>query len=1366
MIDPITTRTMKLRGIILGIGLVALGLNAQAISGGGKNKSANNNTKASAAECAPASGLDYLKYNAVNALIETGGSMWQNRPNHAAAYEVPKGSGSTSIYSGSLWMGGTDANDQLKIAAVTFRTGTNDFWTGPLTTDGAAEITPDVCTEYDQFFHITRADVDLFIAYWNCKTEGIGCDVIPEGYSIPKIILNWPAHGDEGLGQDFYLAPFYDRDGDGIYDPENSGDYPYYDVKGDIDCRAVRDIRLFGDDTFWWVFNDKGNIHTETNGQSIGMEIRAQAFAFSTNDEVNNMTFYNYELINRSTFTLFNTYFGQWVDPDLGCSNDDYVGCDVGRGLGYCYNGDDFDEDCNGALGYGNNPPAVGIDFFEGPYQDNDGINNLVGIGPNEALNGIGYKDESLPSKLQDSIIDNERYGMRRFIYYNRGGGIRGDAQTALDHYNYLRSIWRDGNKMVYGGNGYPGDPGATSLKADFMFPDGSDPLHWGTQGIDPGGPWTEITAGNPPFDRRFLESAGPFTLEPGAVNDITVGVVWARAISGDAFESVNSLFVADTKAQALFDNCFKVLSGPDAPDLGGIELNREIILYLTNKKGISNNFKKYPGDYLEADPFIVAPEGKIYDNKYRFQGYMIYQVSGDDVKANELDNLDRARLAFQCDIKDSVVDIVNYTFDEEIGATVPAIMVKDAANNGIVTTFRATEDLFATGDPKLVNFKTYYYLAIAYGYNNYKTYKETPEGLDGQKKPFLASRKSAIGGIENYGFTPHPQQPTNGGTVLRAEYGDQPQITRIEGQGNGGNNLAFTPSTLQRLLDASSATEVFPTYRRGRGPLGVKVVDPRNVVDGQFTLKVYTDENGDNKWKAWRVGSGSAELNDTVYSDGPIEIDNEQIITQWGVSINFKDVPDPGKLLADNLGQDPAYKVGIIGASITYVDSAQRWLSGVPDVTGADDQNWIRSGVAADEQQPASLYNSYFTTVPDPKGGPDISVPIDAFGYYEKLLGGTWGPHRLCSYTRDFNGTVVRNAPGIEFQQGGSVQGGRLEDLQSVDIVITNNKDKWTRCPVVEMQEEKELAVGGAGLSRSLKGQVRQSPSVDKDGQPDGDGMGMGWFPGYAINLETGERLNMAFGEDSWLGDQNGADMIWNPTSVLEEGYGDNYRKWGGKHYIYVFGVTKNMTNKRFDMPAYDEGATLRNAIQPTSKESDLVGAWSTCLWVGIPLLAENQKLMATDVTVSLRVDKKYEVFKADTIANNGRPMYTWNTMDLSTEKGVTSVAEDALNMIRVVPNPYYAFAEHYEQAQLDNIVKITNLPERCEVSIYNVSGTLVRKYDKSDPTTEIRWDLKNQSNVPIASGLYLIHVNAPGVGEKIVKWYGILRPVDLQGF
>ena len=48
----------------------------------------------------------------------------------------------------------------------------------------------------------------------------------------------------------------------------------------------------------------------------------------------------------------------------------------------------------------------------------------------------------------------------------------------------------------------------------------------------------------------------------------------------------------------------------------------------------------------------------------------------------------------------------------------------------------------------------------------------------------------------------------------------------------------------------------------------------------------------------------------------------------------------------------------------------------------------------------------------------------------------------------------------------------------------------------------------------------------------------------------------------------------------------------------------------------------------------------------------------------------------------------------------------------------------------------------------------------------TSIDWDLKNQANIPIASGIYLIHITAPGIGERVIKWFGALRPVDLNAF
>ena len=66
-----------------------------------------------------------------------------------------------------------------------------------------------------------------------------------------------------------------------------------------------------------------------------------------------------------------------------------------------------------------------------------------------------------------------------------------------------------------------------------------------------------------------------------------------------------------------------------------------------------------------------------------------------------------------------------------------------------------------------------------------------------------------------------------------------------------------------------------------------------------------------------------------------------------------------------------------------------------------------------------------------------------------------------------------------------------------------------------------------------------------------------MSWFPGYAINVETGERLNMAFGENSSITGENGRDMLWNPTIHERSQFFDPL--FGGQHYLYIFGHNGN---------------------------------------------------------------------------------------------------------------------------------------------------------------------------------------------------------------
>jgi len=835
------------------------------------------NIKSSAAGCLPGAGFKYLDINNVRCRINTGGDMFWDF--EVAQYEIPNGSKKTSIFASALWIGGMDVNNQLKLSAQRFRQVGVDYWPGPLTIDGTAAVTDATCSKYDKHFPMTRAEVNDFLAWWNNKAD------YPD-YAIPQSIKDWPGNGDPSANQSYYLAPFYDRDADGHYDP-TQGDYPYYDVDNSLCPRnkenwykparrthaildpepsvpvpdsydsdgawnqggsgvdtmgILADQVIKGDQTLWWVFNDKGNIHTESKGAAIGLEIRAQAFAFSTNDEINNMTFYSYEIINRSTYTLTQTYFSQWLDPDLGYSKDDYVGCDVSRGLGYCYNG--RPKDGNGEyFAYGDQPPAVGVDFFQGPYMDpdynSDGTprDNPKFTGDCSILNSQYTSDQYAINGVNfgDSIPNNERFGMRRFVYYNNSGGYNGEPDKAMDYYNYLRGIWQNGAKMIYGGDALTTGYGP---ECDFMFPGDSDPCNWGTKGLLPNGDkyWTEETSGNQPEDRRFMQSAGPFTLLPGAVNYITVGIPWARAASGGAFASVELLRVTDDKCQALFDNCFKVISGPNAPDLTIRELDKKLVVYISNRK-IEDAGNNYNECYQEWDNTIKSPAGAHYDSLYTFEGYQVYQLANADVSIADIKDPDKARQVFQCDKKNNISKLVNFNYDQALGAVVPELEV-DGSNTGIVHSFTLTDDAFS-GEP-FINHKQYYFLAVAYGHNEFMKYSadaaaqvENVSGLTGQKRVYLAGR----GNIKVYTGIPHINI---GETNPASSYGDGPQIIRLDGQGNGGLSLDLTKETIDEIMSkspADSANNTFgnsnfpisyqPKYKNNKGPLTIKVMTP-----------------------------------------------------------------------------------------------------------------------------------------------------------------------------------------------------------------------------------------------------------------------------------------------------------------------------------------------------------------------------------------------------------------------------------------------------------------------------------------------------------------------------------------------------------
>ncbi len=1423
------------RYLILAFAGVFLVSSAHAEAEKGSHKSSKE-VKSSAAGCMQGSAFKYLDVNNVRTRINSGGDMWWDF--EKGDYEIPKGSGKTSMFSASLWIGGTDQDNQLKLAAIRFRQGPDggspgsatDYFPGPLNTDDAT-IDAVTCSEWDKLFSITRKEVDDFLAWRQDR------DSYPD-YTIPKSITEWPAHGDLTKGQSYYIAPFYDEDGDLEYNPAN-GDFPYYDVKNEL-CKEriltmeeieggtmtnsiLSDQVIKGDQTLWWVFNDMGNIHTETTGNPIGLEIRAQAFGFSTNDVINDMSFYSYEIVNRSTFPLFNTYFSQWVDTDLGYAEDDFVGCDVNRGLGYCYNG--YEEDGNGqAWAYGINPPAIGVDFFQGPYIDADGSDNPAFVGncdivtPGYVDNNNGIDQMAINGvNFGDSIIDNERYGMRRFVYHiNAASGPTSDPDYAQDYYNLLKGIWKDNSKMKYGGNGHS-ESGGTGPDCDFMFPGMSDICNWGTAGIDLGADknWTEVTAGNAPDDRRFMQSAGPFTLESGAVNYITVGIPWARANDGGPNASVELLKLADDKCQNLFENCFQVINGPKAPDLTMREMDKEIVIYLSNRK-FADKGNNFQGKYEEYDFNIVFDDTVASsdrgDSTYNFEGYQIFQVIDPTVSVADLYDVSKSRLAFQCDIKNDIGRIINYETDAELGALVPVERV-NGENEGLKQSVKITKDFFS--NETLVNNKQYYYIAVAYGYNEYHKYSDDPsaqiEGemdLYGQQRPYLAGR----GNIKAYTAIPHK----NIGTVLNSAYGDGMALTRIEGKGNGDNFVDLQEESVEEILAKPARVEGvefghedYPIaynlkYKAGYSPISVEVVDPISLKEGDFrlafdTLYPYLIENitetpginGDTLTR--NIGKWYIEdlaTNERYYSDTTILVKNQQIFLDLGLGVNIGQVDKPGhaEIGEDEMNGDAPAMVdfndngGLLGGDVVYGNESNKWLSAVPDIDGSIVFDWIRSGSLLDHDH---VYKS-------------TSTFMDPSQNFENLLldkGFVMCPAVLAQTRQEFPLLPL----GIDDKSYNTLN--KFEDINNIDLVFTSDKSKWTRCPVVEMALDTTYAENAAQLLHKRKGK-----SVNVNGETDVesddpmlnsnyiDGVGMGWFPGYAIDVVTGERLNVVFGESSDLPEQNGRDMLWNPTDQLFQA--DTILAYGGKHAIWISReesyIKENPwgqdTTYHYRSGPYDAGFEANRMLSNETEKFILPNGvemqdqrarpfwwfYGSCTWTTVPMLAEGTTLLDGDVTVKVRVNQPHARFSGSTAAdsatiaasvNNYYPMYEFSTGDFVAQVADLEKGKSDLDLINVVPNPYYGYCE-YEVNQLDNRVKITNLPKDCTVSIYSLEGTMLRQFKKDDVVSYIDWDLKNFAGIPISGGMYYIHVEAGELGERVVKFYAVMRPVDLNAF
>jgi len=388
-----------------------------------------------------------------------------------------------------------------------------------------------------------------------------------------------------------------------VINSDGTGDWTDWPVAQGAPVDSLGEPLLIGDMTAFCVYNDMGT-HNRFAGDKLGVEIGQTVFAFNRADAIGDMIFIKWQLVNKSAYDWPETYFAIWTDPDLGNGWDDYVGSDTSLGLGFTYNATDADQQ------YGSAPPAIGIDFFQGPIVDGAATDTV------KLPDGTAYPGKKMLK-------------MTSFIYYNNDDSPNGNPQTTTDGWNYMRGIWRDGLPITEGEDGRNQSNPAT------MFMLTGDPE------TDTG--WLDQSAS----DRRFMMTTGPFEMpkwvdsngdnipqrgEPG-VQEIVAGCIMGRGSNN--LNSVTFLKAVDEVAQMAYDIDFKLPPAPRQPEVTATELPNEILLTWDERSeynpddGALYSANDIVAHGLIGQKMVVGSEYiDVTDGDFNFTGYTIYQFS------------------------------------------------------------------------------------------------------------------------------------------------------------------------------------------------------------------------------------------------------------------------------------------------------------------------------------------------------------------------------------------------------------------------------------------------------------------------------------------------------------------------------------------------------------------------------------------------------------------------------------------------------------------------------------------------------------------------------------------------------------------
>lgn len=288
---------------------------------------------AGSAQCGRTIATTSLFGNDIVAPITTGGNLFWDGDDRSFRRYSDEGQPATLLVEG-LWLGGRAPDSVLRVAAALLGVVTNeeDYYPGPLPPNGA--LPQYDCAGWNRTFSVRRFEIEQHQA--DFADNGIVDAPLP-------VILEWPAKGNPhfeertGLGlpnDEHGLAPYRDVNQNGIYDPL-MGDYP-----------ALEGIETLPAQLVWNVFNDLNGPHEISGAPPLGVEVHRTVWVFGCANSplLNQSVFVRYNIINRSTAPIEEMRMGLFVDFDIGCYQDDFIGMAPELNAFFGYNGTAQDQ--------------------------------------------------------------------------------------------------------------------------------------------------------------------------------------------------------------------------------------------------------------------------------------------------------------------------------------------------------------------------------------------------------------------------------------------------------------------------------------------------------------------------------------------------------------------------------------------------------------------------------------------------------------------------------------------------------------------------------------------------------------------------------------------------------------------------------------------------------------------------------------------------------------------------------------------------------------------------------------------------------------------------------------------------------------